>query len=765
MNRPHVRTAIDLAAITALLLVSVVGWGPTFDGLQYLVAGFGAIAVGLAIAWWSARQRWGILPTAGIAVAAYFLFGGALALPHTTFLGVIPTLETWRQLAVGSVTSFKTLLTTVPPVAASDGHLLVPFLLTFVAAVIAGSLALRVRAAAWVLVPALVLMALQILLGAAQPAAPLVQGIAFAAITIVWLALRQSWDADSAATRVHGGRGDEPAQVGSRPLRARRLIAGGIVLAVAAGVGIGTAAFGSVPTQRYVLRDFVVPPFDIHQYPSPLQSWRGMVRDDADSTLFTVTGLPEDARVRLATMDAYNGIVYNVSDEGAGSSSAFRAARSNMSPQAKGTPATVRVDIAELDGVWLPDVGAVREFVFEGEGAEQLRRSAHFNDATGTGIVTAGLSDGVAYTMSTLIPSVPSDNALADAAFAPIKMPKQQGVPESLSKIASENLGDAETPIERVRALEDWLRTDGYFSEGLADDAYSPSGHGAARIAMMFSGEQLIGDGEQYAVAMALLARQLGIPARVVMGWYPGEDDQIDAGGVFTATGDNLRAWVEVAFDGFGWVPFDPTPDEDNEPNDQNTKPQANPKPQVLQPPPPAQEPADLPPTIAEDRDQEDEKDTGDDWLGPILFYGGIGLAIIALLAAPFIVLGVVKGARRARRRTAPRTADRISGGWDELVDNAVDLRTPVAVGATRAESATVVVSTFEEPRVATLAARADAQVYGPGDPTPADVDAFWREVDEIVGGMRHKSTWWRRLGARLSIRSLRGGARRGDRS
>ena len=768
MNRPllnpaQMRTGVDLAAVALLLTVAVLGWGPTFDGPQYLVAGLGAIALGLALAWVAARRRWGVLPIAGLTVAAYLLLGGALALPHTAFLGVIPTLETWRQLVLGSVTSFKTLLTTVPPVAASDGHLIVPFLLTLVAAVIAGSLALRLRVAAWALVPVLIVTALQILLGASQPAAPIVQGIVFAAVTIVWLALRQTWDADSAATRVHNSAGSGVGGVAlSRPLRARRLIAGGVVLAVAAGIGIGTAAFGSVPTQRFVLRDFVVPPFDLHQYPSPLQAWRGIVRDDADTALFTVTGLPDDARVRLATMDAYDGVVYNVSEEGAGSSSAFRTVRSNMSPQATGMPASIRIDIAALTGVWLPDVGAVREFDFTGSRAEELRRSAHYNDATGTGIVTTGLADGDAYTMETVVPIVPSDNALAEAQFAPVKMPKQSGVPESLSKIASENLGDAETPIERVRALEDWLRTDGYFSEGLADDPYSPSGHGAARIAMMFAGEQMIGDGEQYAVAMALMARQLGIPARVVMGWYPGDDDKVDAGGVFTATGDNLRAWVEVAFDGYGWVPFDPTPDEDNEPNDQNTKPQANPKPQVLQPPPPAQEPADLPPTIAEDRDQEDDKDAGADWLGPILFYGAIGLGVIALALAPFIVLGFIKGARRTRRRTAPRTADRISGGWDELVDNAVDLRTPVVTGATRSESARVVGSTFDEPRVANLATHADAQVYGPGDPTPADVEAFWREVDELVGGMRQKSPWWRRLGARLSIRSLRG-RRRGD--
>jgi transglutaminase-like putative cysteine protease len=431
--------------------------------------------------------------------------------------------------------------------------------------------------------------------------------------------------------------------------------------------------------------------------------------------------------------------------------------RANMSPEVEGAVTSVDVDINELPGVWLPDLGAVREFEFSGSRAEELRRSAHYNDATGTAVVTARLQPGDAYTVDAVLPRIPSDAALAGAEFAPLKMPKQSGIPETLADLASKAVGDAETPIEQVRALESWLHTDGFFSHGLADDVLSPSGHGAARITALFAGDQMIGDDEQYAVAMALMATQLGIPARVVMGWYPDEDDQ-DA--VFTATGDNLHAWVEVAFDGYGWLPFDPTPDEDNEPNDQTTQPRANPKPQVLQPPPPAQEPAELPPVIADDRDSQDEEDTGIDWLGPILLYGGISLGILLLLASPFIVMGVLKGVRRARRRSAERTADRISGGWDELVDSAVDLQAPVVAGSTRSESAGVVSAAFDQPRVATLASRADAEVYGPGDPSPDDVEAFWREVDDIVGEMRANTTLWQRLRARLSLRSLRRGGR-----
>ncbi|MFS0866166.1 transglutaminaseTgpA domain-containing protein [Microbacterium sp. 179-B 1A2 NHS] len=744
------RLITDVAAVVLLLAVGIIGFATTFETGQYLVASIGAVVLGLALAFVGQRRRWGVLTLSGATVAVYFLLGGALALPHTAFFGVIPTLETWRQLAVGVITAWKDLLTTVPPVAASDGHLIVPFLMTLVATVLAASLALRARHAVWALLPLALYVALGILLGTAEPAAPIAQGLLFALVAVVWLGLRALWSPERAAVVAA-----EPGEGASNAARTRRLVSGGLVLVLAAGAGAAAAASAAPPVQRYILRDFVIPPFDIHDYASPLQSWRMFVRDHETDPLFTVSGLPEDGRVRLATMDAYDGIVFNVADDGAGSSSAFTAVRSNMSPAAEGDETTVRVEVAELDGVWMPSVGSATEFAFDGSRASDLRRGAHFNDATGTAVTTAELRPGDAYTIDTVIPAIPEDEALADVPFAPLKMPKQSGIPQSLSELASDATEDAETPIERARALEAWLQSDGYFSHGLADDVYSPSGHGSARITQLVSGEQMVGDDEQYAVAMALMATQLGMPARVVMGWYPDEEER-SANGVFTATGDNLHAWVEIAFTSHGWIPFDPTPDEDNEPSEQNTKPRANPKPQVLQPPPPAQEPAEAPPAPAEDRGQDDEEEPAENWLGPILLYTGIGLGTLALLLSPFLIIGALKAARRTRRRSAERTADRISGGWDELVDRAVDYRVPVAAGATRVESAEMLGEALDEARVTTLATRADAEVYGPGDPSPEDVEAFWREVDEIVTGLAGGRGFWARLRARLSLRSLR---------
>ncbi|MCM3778153.1 transglutaminase family protein [Microbacterium hydrocarbonoxydans] len=749
---PVRRWILDLAASALLIAVSIVGFWPTFAGPSYLPAAVGALLLGLAIAVVSTWQRWGILIVAGLTVAVYFVFGGALALPHTTILGVIPSLETLEKLAVGTVTAWKQLLTTVAPVSGTDGHFLVPFLLTLVITVLTTSFALRLPNVAWALLPAGVMLMLVIALGTPEPAFPVVQGLVFAVLATAWLALRQLWAPQNAAVSV-----SEVDPSRAAHMRLRRLLAGVAVLAVAGGAGVATSAIAAPVQPRHVFRDVIIPPFNIRDYPSPLQAFRKNVRDEAGDTLFTVNGLPKGARMRIAVMDQYDGMVYNVTDGGADSSSAFTPVRANMSPDAEGIPVTLQVEIEEYRGVWVPDAGQVSQIDFAGARADELRRSTYYNTGTGTAVATSRLTEGDSYTVDTVIPNEFDDTQLADVGFGKVPLPKQSNVPEELTSLAAETVSGAESPIEQVRALETFLADGGFFSHGLEGEVLSRAGHTAERITTLIGGDQMIGDDEQYSVAMALLAREVGIPARVVMGFYPDEENAGDA--VFEATGDNVHAWVEVNFEGLGWLTFNPTPPEDKVPNDQNTKPKVDPKPQVLQPPPPPQEPVDLPPTLPDDRKGDDESLNLLGIIGTILVIGGISLSILALVASPFIVIGAWKAAKRRSRRSAARTSDRISGGWDELTDRAVDYGARIPPGGTRSEEAATVAATLTLPQVTTLARRADAEVFGPTDPTPEDVEAFWSEVDTIVGGLGAEAGFWKRIKARLSLRSLLGGS------
>ena len=753
--RPVRRWVLDLATMAVLLLIALLGFWPTFGGGSFLLSAIGGILLGLTVAAVCAWRRWGVLSIAGLTVAVYFLFGGALALPHTTIAGIVPTVDTFVGLALGAVTSWKQLLTTVAPVSAADGHLLVVFLVALVASVIAGSLALRLRQAAWALLPVIGAFVLVIALGVPDPAFPIVQGVVLAVVTVIWTSLRSWWAPQNSVVDV-----SEIDPTRAAHMRTRRLVGGVLVVAVAAGAGVAVSAVASPIEPRQVFRDSIIPPFNVRDYASPLQSFRGTVRDQKEKTLFTVSGLPEGARMRLAAMDDWDGVVYNVADGGPESSSAFAPLRADMVPEAEGVPASLRVEIVDYDGVWVPGVTATDDLEFDGVRADELRRGAYHNTGTETTITTAGLTKGDAYSLDAVIPAEVTDEQLAEASFANITLPNPKNVPEDLSTLAADAISDAEaeSDIERVRALETYFAEGGFFSHGLEGEVLSRAGHTAERIATLLGGDQMIGDDEQYAVVMALASREFCITARVVMGYYP--DKEQDGDPVFTATGDTLHAWVEVNFEGFGWVTINPTPPEDKVPNDQNTKPRVDPKPQVQQPPPPPQGPVDQPPTVPDDREPEDDSSNILGIIAMILAIAGISLAILLLLASPFIVIGAWKAAKRRSRRLAERSSDRISGGWDELTDRAVDYGARLAPGATRTEEAAVVGSTLALPTVTTLADRADGQVFGPAEPSAEEVDAFWREVDSVVGDMGKDAGFWKRLKARLSIRSLTGTGR-----
>ena len=69
---------------------------------------------------------------------------------------------------------------------------------------------------------------------------------------------------------------------------------------------------------------------------------------------------------------------------------------------------------------------------------------------------------------------------------------------------------------------------------------------------------------QQYATAYAAMARAVGLPARVAVGFSYGEPDNPDHPTKWTVRGRNAHAWPEVYIAGTGWVAFEPTPGHGN---------------------------------------------------------------------------------------------------------------------------------------------------------------------------------------------------------
>lgn len=120
-----------------------------------------------------------------------------------------------------------------------------------------------------------------------------------------------------------------------------------------------------------------------------------------------------------------------------------------------------------------------------------------------------------------------------------------------VAQLAHEVSGSARTTFDAVAAVERHLRENYRYS--LDVGTTSP-----ASPVEEFLFTRRSGYCEHYATAMVVMLRTLGIPARLVTGFLPGEWN--DFGNYFTVRQRDAHAWVEVFFPRSGWLTFDPTP-------------------------------------------------------------------------------------------------------------------------------------------------------------------------------------------------------------
>lgn len=748
----------SLGAVMLLLVAAGATHGAVFGSFSGYVAVAGGIVVGTLVALAGARWRWNPLEVLLAAIISYLLAGGPLALPSTTGRWGVPTMTTLQGLVVGAVTSWKDLLTIAPPAASFVGPGIVPYLSGLLCSLVAVTIALRAgRRRGWALVPVAALGLIGILWGSQRaPLALPAAGLALV-VAMVWMAHLQQ------RGRIAAGRGIV-GMPGSRRRARTRLVAGvSGMLALAVAVAALLSPVIEPGGHRDVLRDHVRPPLDLSAYASPLTSFRYWVDNQKDSTLFTVEGLKEGQRIRLATLDAYDGTVMRVGTDA--SAEGFRRVGSTVTdePLPGGASTTsLSVTIKDYSGYWMPGGGRMQSVAFSGDRATGLQESLYYSEPLESAITTQGLTRGDRYTTTIMDTPTWTDAQLSDKALTTLTMPETSNVPESAGTRLSEFIGDASTPAEKIRTMAQTFSSQGFFSDG--SDKLSLPSHSTARLtAFLDPKKPMIGDDEQYAVAMALMARQAGYPARVVLGFYP----ETYSGGTQAITGTNAHAWVEVSFSSVGWVAFDPTPPRDQKPQTEVPRPKPNPRPQVLQPPVPPQDPADLTPQTNEDRD--DDSDRPSPWLAWLLLAAKVG-GVLAVIAAPFVIIVAAKAWRRRRRRRAASRTERITGSWNELIDYATDLRTGVPRATTRSEQALYLDSfvsgepnpgpTFR-PRPASgsvggLAQLVDSTVFSGQDMADTVEASAWNSTDALSRALASRTSRYRRLVARFSVTSLR---------
>lgn len=782
--------AWSLLVLGVLFVGPVVMFESVFGGGQGAIAAGVGVLVGLLVSWAASKWRWDLLSIVASVVAAHFLFGGGAALRETTRWGVVPTSRTLQTLVIGAVEAWKDLLTLTPPAASYVGPAMVPWMACLVCSVAAGVVTVRYGRPMWGSVALILCGVIAIVWG------PTGHTPNLALVIVWWVALIAWWSWASAIGRARSGT-DIVIGMSSSTTSASttmggssrqvvhvwwRVGMGALMVGVMVAAAIPAASLlGPTASDRIVGRDVVEPPVDAREYPSPLSSYRHYNKDLEDSSLIHVSNLPKEARVRLGAMDVYDGTTFGMSVANTDGTAGYRRVGSTIPGRsADDAELETNVSTSQLLGPWVPTIGQVHVLRFdEGDPNAAAQQKGLNYDLWAETALTTGPAGEMGYTMSL---SMPREHA--DSEYASVEATRYAGgdtnVPKDVDTLAAEHTTTARSDLEKARAIENFLHTDGYYSND--DTINSRPGSSQDRIQRMIGADMLVGDDEQYATLMALMLHSQGINARVVMGAYrEGTSGNVDL------TGADMHAWVEVEFPGVGWATFDPTPPRDQQPTTQVNKPKSVPKPQVLQPPEPPEQPVELPPAT---RDQATDPHDPNGLHIPWMAIGTVSLSLLILLG-PIVLVLLAKSRRRKSRRKAA-AAEAVRGSWDELVDTAIDSGLVVEPHLTRQEVAWALASQWAPetpegaeapsrksrksgkrsaadvrvpgwslfsgavPRVVTVARRADVADFALTGARSQDAEQAWEDVDELRHEWASSVSVFARVRHALSLKSLR---------
>ncbi|MGA5408913.1 transglutaminaseTgpA domain-containing protein [Streptomyces lavendulocolor] len=291
---------------------------------------------------------------------------------------------------------------------------------------------------------------------------------------------------------------------------------------------------------------------------------------------------------------------------------------------------------------------------------------------------------GVQYRVTSLIVN-PTRRQLADAPAAPAALVREytrlpSSLPADVRSTAARVTRGATNDYERAVKLQDWFAVEG----GFRYDTEVSSGTGAAAISQFLKNKE--GFCVHFSFSMAAMARTLGIPARVAVGFTPGAPQ---SGGVMSVGIRDAHAWPELYFEGVGWTRFEPTPTrgsvpEYTRPEAPANQPSAPPEPEASAAAVPSAQPSaqdSCPPQarrLGECGEPEEQgaaapTDSGPP-LGTVLL---VAAGVVAVVLIPLLPLLWRRRVRARRLGTAGRGPEEVAARtlavWAEIIDTAWD--------------------------------------------------------------------------------------------
>ncbi|MFA1545359.1 DUF3488 and transglutaminase-like domain-containing protein [Actinomadura chokoriensis] len=705
-----------LAAVAGLSFQRVFGLGPVVP-----VAAVAAVVPTLLCGLLSGPRKkapWPLWISLVLTVLAWVATVSLTVLRPALGDGTLP--QTLRE---GVLSSWKAILTTLLPAPAEPKFLVLVSVVVWLAAFASAELALRTSLRAAPALPSLGAWAVALLLGVDGPGSNLPLAAATAVLVAVLVLVRA----------------DGPdAGVAWRPLAAGAPIAAALgALAFAAGplVPVSAAPYdpreqvGAPPPQR---RDGV----------SPLDRVGGWLLSPGQ-VMFTVGSTRAEIE-RLAVLDRFDGVTWS-------STARFVPSGSRVpeGPKPGGRHEVVqRITIRELSGVWVPAPDRPRRV----DGLPVV-----VDPGSGALAAAQPLRPGQTYRVESVVPEWTADDlagagaATGAEAEAARRLPWGPGArkpPVQLAEFrafAQAATRGAATPLQKATMLADYLKVHAKY------DVTAAPGHGYRQVDY-FLGEGRRGTPEHFATAYALLARTLGLPSRVVVGFEGGRRE----GGTLQVRSGDVTVWPEIKFDRLGWIRFNPIPDS-GRPARKDEGVAAGETEQKLEQAQKSAASQQRDPDQGKTTQQEQQKAAPvDDSPTPWWVFASIavGALIIGYLCAVLLA-----PALRRRRRRAGTPAARIIGAWHQALDHLADVGLSTARTLTAHEVARFGTSSIGESAHGHLGPLADLvnqSRFAASHPDPGAADRAWRHTDELGRLVTARAGRLRRLRRRLHPRSFR---------
>ncbi len=741
---------VDGAFVVVLGAIGILGFRATYGGWAFLLIGTFALVLGVAISELVRRLEKPLLLEFAISIVAFFLLGGLVALRGSQTGSAFPTLATISALFSTGFRGWKELLTLKPPIGNAAGLLTIPYFIGLFGGMTGYGTARRTKSVVLPVLVPLAILALGILFGTDQSVALYVQGSVFAGLVLAWMSIRSHYLA---------------VQLKNDLPKKNYLLLGAVVL----GAGVLSPLLSPILPgnghQRVVLSSYVTPPINSNLLSSPLVAFRsytkGAPRSLSNTVLFKVAGLNTGSLLRIATMDTYNGLVWGFGT-GAQSSSTvqgqgdqFYRYGSTIPTTVTGQQGEVTINIVKPIDSWLPTIGQLSKISFLGPQSSLLASEFRYDATTGTAIDNSILNGNVQYKESVVVPPTPTTQELNGAIAG--SQPMDVVVPSAIQAQAAKWVSNANGAWAKVLAIAGQLKSRGRYSNGTEDPPLALPGESAGRLDSFISGNPLVGkyfvgDDEQFAATLALMANSVGVPARVVLG------ASVPKGGVIV--GQDVHAWVEVELNGFGWVNVPPSLFLATQPPAHVlNKVQPLSQSQIVIAPPTLSILAPATsyrlPQSAAPSSRLLQKTVKPGFKIPVYviyigeFAGGPLLAIFAVMG----LIATLKYRRRKMRRTSGSLGKRLAGAWWELLDMAHDLGYSFPKGMTRLEQANALLASNVD--VVNFANGIDSGIFGIEEPSNEEVNNYWSELSNAVKGLSGSVGRRKRILAKFRIGTL----------